>query len=156
MDTPMGNLLVVLGVIGLTMLIAGLVLLWLAVRKLRALDLRPDTPLGESLQRVPFVLVLALDLLDMSLNFFSAPLVWVVLDRFGAKPLRNLATAVAAIPGTQFIPTLTLGWLIVRTLHRRRERGERRTLPPGRRPGPVDGEGATQGIASAEGGEVRG
>lgn len=47
-------------------------------------------------------MVLLLDLLDFSLDFLSAPIAWVILG------MRGVAVVEVLIPGTQFIPTMTL------------------------------------------------
>lgn len=95
------------------LLVATLILLALR-KKLLSLRVDGDLPLGALLRRTPFLLVVALDLLDLGLDMLSAPIVWAILHRLGMGRLRNLATVVALIPGTQFIPALTLGWVIAR------------------------------------------
>jgi hypothetical protein len=60
------------------------------------------------------VLVILLDLLDFGLDLFSAPIMWVALDRMGLPNLRNKAVVEALIPFTQPIPTFTLSWIAAR------------------------------------------
>jgi hypothetical protein len=55
-----------------------------------------------------------LDLLDLGLDFFSAPVAWVILTKLGLGPLRGVTVVESLIPGTQFIPTMTLAWLFAR------------------------------------------
>jgi hypothetical protein len=58
----------------------------------------------------------------LGLDLLSAPIVWVVLHRLGWSRLRNLATAAAAIPGTQFVPVLTVAWGLARLTGKRADR----------------------------------
>ena len=93
-----------------------LLLIGFAVRQVRQIYIPPDAGFLETLQLVPFSIVLAIDLLDLALDFLAAPVAWVLLDRLGLKALRGVSAVEALIPGTQFIPTLTLSWLGVRLL----------------------------------------
>ncbi len=87
-----------------------------AVRQLRQIEIPADAGFVETLQLVPLSLVVAIDLLDLSLDFLAAPVAWVLLDRLGLKALRGVSTVEAFIPATQLIPTMTLTWLGVRLL----------------------------------------
>ena len=111
--------LIAFGVMALLAAVAALAILWWLHRRLEPLRIARDAELADTLRRVPLLLVVALDLLDMSLNVFAAPFVWVFLNRYGWAKLRNLATAAAALPGTQFLPVLTIAWLIARITERR-------------------------------------
>jgi hypothetical protein len=66
---------------------------------------------------VPLSLVVGLDLLDLGLDVFSAPIIWVILNRFGLQALRNVATVEALIPISGPIPTLTIAWIAARVLN---------------------------------------
>ena len=55
-----------------------------------------------------------LDLLDFGLDFFSAPISWMMLSRLGLSKLRGATILEAFIPGTQAIPTMSLAWILVR------------------------------------------
>jgi hypothetical protein len=92
------------------------IFLLVSARKIRNLQIPPDATFAETLHYTPFLLVLAIDLLDLGLDILAAPLSWVILDRLGLKALRGMATVEALIPGTQIIPTLTLCWITVRIL----------------------------------------
>ena len=59
---------------------------------------------------------MAIDLLDLALDFLAAPISWLILDRLGLKALRGVSAVEALIPGTQLIPTMTLCWFGVRLL----------------------------------------
>lgn len=69
---------------------------------------------ADTLRRAPLRLCVGLDLLDLGLDVFAAPLAWLLLDRSGLKPLRGVAAVEAVIPFTQAIPLMTLCWLGVR------------------------------------------
>ena len=95
-------------------LVISVLLLIYAVRVMRHLDIPPDAGLADTLHVTPFIVVVGIDLLDLTLDVLAAPVSWVILDRMGLRALRNMATIEAIIPGTQIIPTLTLAWIIVR------------------------------------------
>jgi hypothetical protein len=63
---------------------------------------------------IPLPLAIVLDLLDFGLDIFSAPIMWIALDRMGLYNLRNKATIEALIPFTNVIPTFTASWFAVR------------------------------------------
>lgn len=94
----------------------GALMLIYAFYKVRHLNIPPDASFSETLLYTPFVVVLAIDLLDLGLDILAAPLSWAILDRMGLKALRGVAAAEALIPGTQLIPTLTLCWFGARLL----------------------------------------
>lgn len=94
-------------------------LLAAALMQLRRINLPPDADFVTAMRATPLPVVLVLDLLDLTLDFLSIPIAWVLLSALGLGPLR-LATAVEAfIPGTQAIPTMTLAWFGVRLLGRK-------------------------------------
>lgn len=102
------------GLIMLTSLLAGLVVLGLAYRRLKKVRVPKDADFFTTLRAVPLALVVGLDLLDLGLDSFSAPLEWLILNRLGLTALRNVATFEALIPFTGPIPTLTLAWFAAR------------------------------------------
>ena len=110
------TLLQILGAIALVALILAAAFLVVAVRKLRKIRLPPDADFFTAVRAVPLSLVIGLDLLDLALDVFSAPIIWFILNRFGLQALRNVATVEALIPITGPIPTMTLGWLAARIL----------------------------------------
>lgn len=95
-------------------LLLGLVLLALLYHRLRRLKVPSEAGFFQTLRAVPLGLVVALDLLDMSLDILAAPLTWILLDRLNLKGLRQIATVEALIPFTGPIPTLTLCWFVAR------------------------------------------
>lgn len=111
--------LVLLGVMGVAGVLAALLLVIIIVQ-VRRIHVPPNAGLAETLLYTPFLVVLFLDLLDLALDFLSAPIAWVVLDRLGLKGLRGFATVESFVPFTQVIPTMTLLWIGVRLFGRER------------------------------------
>jgi len=96
--------------------LVGMILLVIILVKLRKLDVPPHATFVETLYYTPLIVVIAIDLLDLTLDFLAAPISWAILDRLGLKALRGVATVEALIPGTQLIPFMTLSWFGVRLL----------------------------------------
>ncbi len=116
MNVDWGSLLKLLATVAVVALIlAGLVLAW-AFRTLRRVRLRvpPKADFFTTVRAVPLSLVVGLDLLDLALDVLSAPIIWMILSRFGLQALRNVATVEALIPISGPVPTLTLAWLAAR------------------------------------------
>ncbi|MBP7961525.1 MAG: hypothetical protein KA003_06105 [Caldilineaceae bacterium] len=84
--------------------------------RVRRIKLPVNADFFTALRHTPFVVVLLLDLLDLGLDFLSAPIAWVLLTRLGLAPLRGVTIIEELIPGTQIIPTMTLAWVAVRFL----------------------------------------
>jgi hypothetical protein len=108
------DLLKILAALMLIALVLAVAALTFAVRKLRRIRLPADADFFTAVRAVPLSLVVGLDLLDFALDIFSAPIMWVLLDRTGLKALRNTAAIEALIPITGPIPTLTIAWLAAR------------------------------------------
>jgi hypothetical protein len=116
LNVDWGSLLKLLaGVAVVALILAGLVLA-LAFRTLRRVRHRvpPNADFFTTVRAVPLSLVVGLDLLDLALDVFSAPIIWMILNRYGLQALRNVATVEALIPISAPIPTLTLGWFAAR------------------------------------------
>ncbi len=111
--------LVLLSVMGVALVLA-LLLLAVIIVQVRRIHVPPDAGFSETLLYTPFLVVLFLDVLDLALDFLSAPIAWLVLDRLGLKGLRGVATVESLIPFTQPIPTMTIAWVGVRLLGRDR------------------------------------
>jgi hypothetical protein len=105
-------------------LVLVLVLLGWVLWKVRKIKLPVDADPLTALRLTPFAVVLLLDMLDLSLDFLSAPLAWVLLGYLGLKPLRGATVIQAVLPGTQFLPTMTVAWIVARLTDPRR-RGRR-------------------------------
>jgi hypothetical protein len=95
---------VVLGAIGLLAL----------ARSIRRMRIPPDADFFTTMRYIPLPLAIVLDLLDFGLDIFSAPIIWIALDRMGLYNLRNKATIEALIPFTNVIPTFTVSWFAAR------------------------------------------
>ena len=92
-------------------LILAIILFLFAIWRMKRIDIPQDLGFMETLRYTPFIVVLFIDLLDLSLDFLAAPFAWVILDRLGLKALRGFSTIEALIPFTGPIPTLTLSWI---------------------------------------------
>mgnify|MGYP003617738313 CR=1 FL=1 len=114
--------LTLLAVMGLSGLLA-LTLLIIIIVQVRRIHVPEGAGFAETLLYTPFLVVAFLDLLDLALDFLSAPIAWVVLDRLGLKGLRGFATVESFVPFTQMVPTMTLAWLAVRLLGKERFEG---------------------------------
>jgi hypothetical protein len=99
-----------------TLAVLATVGLVLVARSLRNIRVPPGADFFATMHYVPLTLVVLLDLLDLSLDVFSAPISWIILDRMGLASLRNIAAVEGLIPLTGPIPTLTLSWLLARML----------------------------------------
>lgn len=101
--------IVILVALCLAMLLAA----WI-IWRVRRINLPANADFFDALRVTPFVVVLLLDLLDLSLDFFSAPFAWIILGRLGLEPLRAVTVVESFIPGTQALPTMTIAWIIAR------------------------------------------
>ena len=97
-----------------TSLVLGLLLMVWIFWRIKRIDIPVNADFTTALQATPFVVVLMLDLLDFGLDFFSAPISWVILGKLGLTPLRGVTVVESALPGTQAIPLMTAAWLFVR------------------------------------------
>lgn len=113
-DERLGSLLLTFAAVAGVALVIGLILMAIAIWQVRRLRLPPDATFVEAMALTPLLVVVTLDLLDFSLDFLSAPIAWLFLSKLGLTPLRGAAVIEDLIPGTQFIPTMTLAWVLVR------------------------------------------
>jgi hypothetical protein len=104
--------------IGSMMLIALTLLVWIILR-IRRINLPPDTDFLSALRITPLMVVIALDVLDLGLDIFSAPIAWALLSYLGLAPLRGVAVVKALIPISNFVPLMTLSWLYARFVEHR-------------------------------------
>lgn len=116
------NIALTFAILSLLSLLGAGLLLILAHRRLRHLNLPVYADFITTLRAVPLSLVLFLDLLDFGLDFFAVPVAWIVLGRLGLQGLRGVTIVEEIIPGTQLIPTMTAAWLLVRLYDRLRGR----------------------------------
>jgi hypothetical protein len=108
-----GVLTILLIVMGVSVIIACIGLAAIA-RSIRRLRIPPDADFFTTMRYIPLPLAILLDLLDFGLDIFSAPIMWIALDRMGLYNLRNKATIEALIPATNIIPTFTACWFAAR------------------------------------------
>ena len=101
----------ILAILGL--LLAIVFLLWV-MRRVKRIQLPENADFLTVLRHTPLSVVILLDLLDLSLDIFSAPFAWVLLGYLGLEALRGVTIVEALIPGTQFLPTMTAAWLVAR------------------------------------------
>jgi hypothetical protein len=80
------------------------------------LESRPEPLRYQRCSAMPLSVAIVLDLLDLSLDIFSAPITWILLGRSGLTPLRGVAVILDLIPFDAVIPAMTLAWLFVRVL----------------------------------------
>lgn len=104
-------------IIGVSLLISLVLLVWVLWR-VRRVRLPADADFVTALRSTPFVVVLLLDVLDLSLDFLAAPIAWALLGRLGLAPLRGVTIIEELIPGTQLLPTMTIAWILVRLRRR--------------------------------------
>lgn len=102
-------------VMAVSLVLSG-ILLAAVVRQIKKRRLPAGAGLVATLQVTPFMLVLALDLLDLALDFLAAPIAWVILGYLGLDGLRGFTVVESLIPGTQLLPTLTLCWIVARLM----------------------------------------
>lgn len=108
------DLLVIIVVIfGVVLGLAFLMFLWV-IWRVKRIDLPENADFFMALRATPLSVVILLDLLDFGLDFLSAPVAWVLLNKLGLKPLRTITVIEGLLPGTHLLPTLTLCWIIAR------------------------------------------
>ncbi len=111
---PWDTVFLVLGIVILTGLCLAMLFAAWVIWRVKRINLPADAGFFEALRATPLSVVILLDLLDLSLDFFSAPIAWVILGRLGLEPLRAVTLVEAVIPGTQAIPTMSIAWIIAR------------------------------------------
>ena len=115
-DNISNILVIVLALMG-TCIFVGIIGLLMLVRRIRRLHIPHDADFFTTMRHIPLALAVLLDLLDFGLDIFSAPILWIALDRMGLPSLRNKATIEALIPFTNVIPTFTVCWFAARLLN---------------------------------------
>jgi hypothetical protein len=117
MTDDLSNILVIVLALMGACIFVGIVGLLMLARGIRRLHIPPDADFFTTMRHIPLVLAVLLDLLDFGLDIFSAPIMWIALDRMGLPSLRNKATVEALIPFTNVIPTFTVCWFAARLLN---------------------------------------
>ncbi len=110
-----GLLSIILFLMGVALVAAVVLVAWVLL-KVRRINLPAAADFFEALRYTPLSVVVMLDVLDFALDIFSAPLAWLILDRLNLKPLRWITVIEAFIPFSDFLPTMTLAWLLARAL----------------------------------------
>ncbi|HEX3525595.1 MAG TPA: hypothetical protein VH988_00885 [Thermoanaerobaculia bacterium] len=108
------TILKIIGVVALVSLVLSALILAVAIRKLRKIRVPVNADFFTAVRAVPLSLVVGIDLLDLALDSFSAPIIWFILNRSGLQALRNVAAVEALIPISGPIPTLTIAWFAAR------------------------------------------
>ena len=99
-------------------LVAAILLTLMTYRRLRRLRLPADADFMTCLRTVPISVVIILDLLDFSLDFFFVSIAWVILGKLGLQGMRGVTVLEELIPGTQLLPMMTLAWISIRLYDR--------------------------------------
>jgi hypothetical protein len=99
-------------------LIVSLFLIGLVVIFVKRINIPENADFITALRATPLTVVIVLDLLDFFLDFLSAPFAWVLLGYLGLKPLRTVTVIESFIPFSQFVPTMTVAWVIARLIKR--------------------------------------
>lgn len=110
------DVLLVLGLCAGGALIGSITLFIVAARQIADIDVPADADFFDTLRLVPITVPLALDLLDMAFDIFSAPISWIILELLGLKQLQTITLFEGLIPGTQLIPTMTIAWGVARLM----------------------------------------
>ena len=117
MDASFWRVVTVIGLIMAACVVVALIGLFALTRSIRRLRIPLNADSFTTMRYIPLPLVILLDLLDFGLDIFSAPIIWIALDRMGLPNLRNKATIEALIPFTNVIPTFTVSWFAARLLN---------------------------------------
>ncbi len=114
-------ILAAVGTIMLVGLIISLALLAWVFFKIRKINIPAGTDFFDALRATPLSVVILLDVLDLSLDIFSAPVTWLVLSKLGLQPLRTVSVVkdLIPIPGLEALPMMTVSWFIVNKIDRR-------------------------------------
>ncbi|MEW5867827.1 MAG: hypothetical protein AB1894_01015 [Chloroflexota bacterium] len=102
-----------LALLGVGLALSLVFLAWVILR-VRRIQLPANADFLTTLRHTPLSVVILLDLLDLSLDFLSAPFAWVLLGYLGLESLRGVTIVESIIPGTQFLPTMTAAWIVAR------------------------------------------
>ena len=113
--------LIAFGIVAGTLVIIVVTLLVTAWQQVQDLNIPQDADFFETLQVLPITVPIALDLLDLAFDTFSAPITWVLLELMGLRALQMITIIEGIIPGTGVIPTMTISWFVARGMKRKKE-----------------------------------
>ncbi len=108
------SFILLLATISAITIIPTLLLLAWVIWQVKKINLSPDADFMTAMRATPLVIVILLDLLDLTFNFMSAPISWVILTYLGLQPLRGVTIVEDILPGTELIPTMTVAWVAAR------------------------------------------
>ncbi len=110
------GILAAVGTVMLVGLLISLALLAWVFFKIRKINIPAGTDFFDALRATPLSVVILLDVLDLSLDIFSAPVTWVVLNKLGLQPLRTVSVVkdLIPIPGLEALPAMTIAWGVSR------------------------------------------
>lgn len=113
--SPMVILTALATVMFIALLLSLALLAWVFL-KVRRINLPAGSEFFDALRATPLSVVILLDLLDLGLDIFSAPVAWVILSKLGLEPLRPVTVVkdLIPIPGLEALPTMTIAWGIAR------------------------------------------
>jgi hypothetical protein len=118
-NTQVIDALLVLGGCMAVALVGAIALLIVAARQAADIEIPEGADFFETLQAIPITVPLALDLLDMAFDVFSAPISWIVLEMLGLRALQMITVFEGLIPGTQLIPTMSIAWVLARVMKKK-------------------------------------
>ena len=113
--TPREIIFLLLVFFGVGLALSAILVAWVFIR-VRRLNIPAAADFFETLRLTPLSVVIMLDVLDLALDIFSAPISWLILDRLNLKPLRWITAIEALIPFSDVIPTMTAAWLLARAV----------------------------------------
>ncbi len=110
------SMLAIIGTIMATGLILAALLLGWVLWKVRKINLPAGIDFFDALRATPLSVVVLLDLLDLGLDIFSAPVAWIILSRLGLEPLRAVTVIkdLIPLPGLEALPMMTIAWVLAR------------------------------------------
>ena len=114
---PLRNFFAILVWVSLVAGVLAAVMLAWTYRDIRRLRIPANAGFFGTLRIIPLRVAIFLDLLDLALDSFAAPVAWLVLRWLRLDHLRAPAVIEDLIPGTQLIPTMTLLWVATRALN---------------------------------------
>lgn len=110
------QVLLVFGICAGSAVVGAVALLITAAKQIKQMEIPEGADFFTTLQYVPITVPIALDLLDLAFDFFSAPITWIILEMLGLQALQMITIFEGILPGTQIIPTMTAAWVIARVM----------------------------------------
>ena len=114
LSTDLQMILIIFAALATIGLLISLLLLAWILWRVKRIQLPPDADFFTTLRATPLSVVLLLDVLDFAFDFLAAPFAWVLLGYLNLQALRGVSVVESIIPGTQFLPTMTVAWVFAR------------------------------------------